>query len=447
MPGPGPHRTSATRPLRVVTINSHQPYLHLLGPLPHRLTIVERGMPGLPCPWDPRVRPLPPRACLTDYEEALRAARRRPFDVGVAHSVTDLLALRALSDRLVLVLHCTLTGRIAYEGSGVAPAAFAAAVGQYLARVPARVVFISELKRRSWRGLPGVVIPHGISPADYQGWTGGTPAVLRVANLQRRRDVLLNHSLQQEALVGVPNRLLGCNPDVPGAAPAASWDDLRAAYREHRCFLVTNHREFEDGYNLAVLEAMLTGMPVVTTPHPTSPIRHGEEGLVGETAEELRAHVTRLLHDHALASRLGARARRTAQELFPQAPFLAAWDRLLREAADRPTPELAWDGGAPATATPAPACPLASPVASASAPPGAAGALATPRAPDGPRLSLIRGQAGVPSAAWTAAAGRAAPPRGPTPVLRAVQGGLDGGLAGTRAGPTGRGPDPEEFPS
>lgn len=433
MPGPAPNRTSATRPLRVVTINSHQPYLHLLGPLPYRLTVVERGMPGLPCPWDPRVRPLPPRARLADYEEALRAARRRPFDVGVAHSVTDLLALRALSDRLVLVLHCTLAGRIAYEGSGVAPAAFAAAVGQYLARVPARVVFISELKRRSWRGLPGVVIPPGLSAADYQGWTGGTPAVLRVANLQRRRDVLLNHSLQQAALAGVPNRLLGCNPDVPGSAPAASWDDLRAAYRDHRCFLVTNHREFEDGYNLAVLEAMLTGMPVVTTPHPTSPVRHGEEGLVGETADELRAHVTRLLHDHALASRLGAQARRTAQELFPQAPFLTAWDRLLREAADRPTPGLDWDESAATAATAAPDRTAASPAPIAQS------------VPDRPRLSLIRGQAGAPLAAGTAAARDGGAARAAAPVLRAVPGGLGGGLAGPRAEPAGRGPG--ELPS
>ncbi len=333
--------------LRIVTVNSHQAYLHLLGGLPHRFTVVDHGLPAAPCPWDPRVRPLPRAWRTASLSEAGLFGRNRPFDVGLAHNVTDLLALRELCDRLVLLVHCSLAGRIAYEGSRVPPREFAALVARYLAAVPAELVFVSELKRRSWAGLDGAVIDHGIPADAYRDWTGEQPLVLRVANLQKRREVLLHHALQQEALRGIPNRLVGVNPELAGAEPASDWDDLRRAYREARCFLVTNHPVLEDGYNLATLEAMATGMPVVTTPHPTSPVRHGWEGLVAEDAAGLRAHVSRLLLDRDYAARLGAQARLTALRQFPYAPFLAAWDRLLRRVATAPR-----DYSPIATATP-----------------------------------------------------------------------------------------------
>jgi len=324
--------------LRILTINSHQPYLHLLGGLPHRFTVIDQGLKGFPCRWDSRVRPLPPLFSKDSMSKAAAEASRNPFDVALAHNVTDLLTLKELCPRLVLLFHCTLTGRVAYEGSHVNPADFAARIADFLQRLPVQVVFITPLKAQSWPGIPGRIIEPGVPLDAYQGYNGSHPAALRVANLQKRRDALLNHTLQQEVLRGVANTLLGYNPDVPNSLMASSWEELRQAYRDHRCFLITNHPELEDGFNLAVLEAMATGMPVVTTPHPTSPIRHGFNGLVGETNQQLRHHISRLIHDRDEALRLGHRARQTVAEQFPYTPFLAKWDRLFQEVAQRPSP-------------------------------------------------------------------------------------------------------------
>ncbi len=325
-------------PLRIVTVNSHQPYLHLLAGLRHAFTVVDHGLRGFGCRWQESVRPRPPHFATVGLTDASLRARERPFDVGLAHNVTDLLVLKELCPRLVLLVHGTLEGRVANERSQVSPAAFLATTRRYLELVPAQAVYISPLKARSWRGLPGQVIPHGLPADQYQGWNGELPAVLRVANMQRARDVLLGHALQQEVLRGLPSRLVGWNPDVPGAAPARDWEDLKSCYRRHRCFLISNQAPLEDGFNLALLEAMATGMPVVSTPHPTSPVRHGENGLVGETRAELRDHLTRLLQDRDLARELGARARATVLEEFPYSAFLAAWDRLLRQVAAEKTP-------------------------------------------------------------------------------------------------------------
>ncbi len=321
--------------LRILTINSHQPYLHLLAGLPHTFHVVDEGLRGSPCRWDNCVRPLPPGFQRLSLSAAATAAQRESFDVALAHNLTDMLALKDLCSRLVLLFHCTLTGRVVYEGSRIDPADFAARVLAFLEGVPAEVVFITEVKAHSWQGIPGRIIEPGIPLDAYDGYSGVRPAVLRVSNLQKRRDTLLNHSLQQEVLHGIANTLIGHNPGVTGSLPAGSWEELKAAYREHRCFLITNHPELEDGFNLAVLEAMATGMPVVTTPHATTPIRDGYNGLVGETAGDLRRHVSRLLHDRDLALRLGRRARESVAELFPQGVFLSRWDAVFHEVAQR----------------------------------------------------------------------------------------------------------------
>ncbi len=332
--------------LRLVTINSHQPYVHLLAGLPHELTVIDRGLEGGACGWDPRVRPLPDACRLAALAEARALAGARPFDVGIAHNVSDLLALRGLCDRRVLVIHVTLSGWMASEGCPVPPRAFIDLLRAYLRRAPALVVFVSPLKRLDWTGLPGVVQTPGVPEDVYSGYTGEQPVVLRVAHDLRRRAPQLRPALQEAALRGVPQLLLGHNAGTPAARPARDWDHLRAAYRTHRCLLVTNHPTREDGHNLAVIEAMMTGMPIVTTPHPTSPVRHGREGLVGRDAAELRAHLARLLHDPELARRLGAQARATAGARYPYAAFLDAWDRRLRRVAAAPPRQLAADAAA-----------------------------------------------------------------------------------------------------
>lgn len=331
------HEREPVDRLRVVTINSHQPYLHLLSALACDFVVVDTGLSAGTCRWDGRVRPLPARFRTVSLAEATVEAGQKGFDVALAHNVTDLLALKDLCDHRVLIIHSTLAGRIAYESSQTDPADFARVVCRYLEHVPAQVVFISKLKAESWLGLPGTVIVHGIPVEEYGGYTGEHPAVLRVANLQRQRDVLLNHTLQQVVLHGIPTTLYGWNPDVPGAAVAGCWEELKAAYCRFRCFLLTNRAPLEDGYNLALLEAMASGMPAVTTPHPTSPIRHYENGLVGEDADLLREHITRLLHDRDLAIKLGAEACRTVREVFPQDTFLNRWEHLLQRVADGET--------------------------------------------------------------------------------------------------------------
>jgi glycosyltransferase involved in cell wall biosynthesis len=71
---------------------------------------------------------------------------------------------------------------------------------------------------------------------------------------------------------------------------------------------------------LSVLEAMASGTPVVASRLGGLPevVRHGETGILvtpGDVAE-LRDAIATLLHDHALATRMGQRARETVLQRF-----------------------------------------------------------------------------------------------------------------------------------
>jgi glycosyltransferase involved in cell wall biosynthesis len=106
---------------------------------------------------------------------------------------------------------------------------------------------------------------------------------------------------------------------------ADDWEDLKEQLRTHRVYLYTPIFPYEDGYNLALLEAMATGMPIATLKSATSPVHDGSEGVVASTAEELRGRVIALLDDPAEALRLGNGARKRVEHEFPISRFQNAW--------------------------------------------------------------------------------------------------------------------------
>src|SRR5690606_3724519 len=89
----------------------------------------------------------------------------------------------------------------------------------------------------------------------------------------------------------------------------------------HRFYVHTADPELEDGYNLAMLEAMACGLPVVGCCHPTSPIEHGISGFLDDDPAALATFARRLLDEPELAARMGAAARATVERLFPPTAF------------------------------------------------------------------------------------------------------------------------------
>ena len=87
---------------------------------------------------------------------------------------------------------------------------------------------------------------------------------------------------------------------------------------------------------LAVIEAMLTGMPVaaLATTEVATVIRDGENGVAHTDLEHLVDGMKRLLADRAEARRLGARGQETARERFGMRRFVADWNAAFQEISD-----------------------------------------------------------------------------------------------------------------
>lgn len=334
--------------MRVLTFNWHEAYVSMLARTGGRFDVVER-LKGGSLAWMYGIRPLPANARIVKPSTARQQLRARLYDAVVCHNPGDLRWLAGCDVPTLLVFHNKLTTELALGGrSGAAAREAVRADVRRLVEANRRVslVFISASKRDDW-GLEGEVILPGIDLADYGGYEGCEAKVLRVGNLMKARDLMLGWSAQREILAGIPSTLLGLAGPGEGGRLTGSWNELRAYYRSHRVFLNTTVDPYEDGYNLAMLEAMATGMPIATTANGTSPITDGVDGLVSGDHACLAAGIRRLLEDPAQAARLGAAARATVARRFPHEAFVANWTRAI-EAASRPVPLPARPGGAAA---------------------------------------------------------------------------------------------------
>jgi len=326
-----------TAPL--LAFDCHEAWVYQLGALACPLEIIV-GLRGRHTEtWDENMRPVPPNARLVRLEEVLRGGRR--YECIVCHNLTDLLDSKTIDAPRVLVIHETLDSAI----RGVSAEGFRAAARRFVDVMGTHVVAISKLKGRSW-GFEENIVPSAVDPANYFPWKGTIASGLRVANHIHRRPHTLLWEFHERAFADLPMTIMGHNPDMPGVAPSANWSDLKEKLSAHRFYIHTADPTLEDGYNLATLEAMAAGLPVLGNRNPTSPIEHGVSGFLSDDPVELRQWALRLLADRELAGRMGRAAQSTVCKRFSSGRFAADFLHSIELAkgkwqARRQTPSLA----------------------------------------------------------------------------------------------------------
>lgn len=298
-------------------MNCHEAWVHQLGALDFDLDIVI-GLKGRQVTgWDEQMRPVPGNARLISLEQAL--GMRAEYHCMIGHNITDLLDLKGRQGPKLLMLHTTIEGRMAEATSVVSREELLEAVGTYVGLVRAHVVAVSALKGASWQ-LPHQVVPCAVDVAEYLEPTREVARGLRISNVITRRAKILMWDFHQRAFAGVPMTLIGHNPDL-GTAASRDWAELKLSLSQHRFFVHTAEPGLEDGYNMATLEAMAAGLPVLGNRNPTSPITHGVDGFLSDDPAELGESATRLIQDAELAARMGAAARETVRQKFPLSGF------------------------------------------------------------------------------------------------------------------------------
>jgi glycosyltransferase involved in cell wall biosynthesis len=308
------------RRLRVLTWHVHGNYLYYLSHMPHDFCLAV--LPGHPpghagrvgsLPWGPNVIEVDARRLAEERFDCVLYQSREHFERDRVQRLSP--AQRALPSIYLEhdppQQHPTATRHPAADGS-------------------VHLVHVTHFNALMWDNgdAPVSVIEHGVVLPPGVAYRGERAEGIVVVNDLGRRGRRLGLDLYLQARRQVPLALVGMGSAELGGAGEVANVELAAAIAPYRFFF---HPVRYTSLGLAVVEAMMLGMPVVgfaTTELP-SVIRSGVDGFVDLRLARLVDAMRALQDDPALARRWGEAARRTALERFHIDRFVADWDRLL----------------------------------------------------------------------------------------------------------------------
>jgi hypothetical protein len=297
----------------LLVFNCHEPWVYQLGYLGCKLDIIV-GLKGRYHPgWDEQMRPLPANSRLIKLDEALKS--KTDYYCIITHNTSDLLDVKFRNEPKIIVLHSTLEGRLVEEKVTINLAKLKKMLHQYLEIIGGHAVATSMFKGESW-GFTEDIVLFGLNTSEYYPHIGETACGLRICNFIESRRKILMWDFYEKAFSGLPVRLVGHNPTMPGVRAADSWEHLKKLMQSHRFYIHTADPRYESGFNMASVEAMTAGLPIIGNNHPTSPIKHGVSGFLSDDPVELRKYAMRLLADKKLALEMGRQARQIALDEF-----------------------------------------------------------------------------------------------------------------------------------
>ena len=297
----------------LLVFNCHEAWVYQLRVLGYNLDIIT-GLEGrYKESWDEQMRPVPAGSRLVSLSQA--HSTETPYYCIIAYSIADLLDVKHLSGPRLIVIHSTLERRVVEEKSNIAPEKMKAALHKYLQLVGGHAVAVSALKGKSW-GITDDIVPFGVDADDYLPYSGEKCSGLRICNFVENRWKIFLWDFHERAFAGIPVQLVGHDPNIPEAKAAQSWEQLKKILQSHRFYIHTADQRYEDGYNMATLEAMAAGLPVLGNRHFNSPVEHGVSGFLSDDAGELAKYARMLLADRDLAVSMGQEARKAVIERF-----------------------------------------------------------------------------------------------------------------------------------
>lgn len=304
---------------RILTFNSHTGYHYLLSKTGLDFDVVN---------WNTDERLIPKNFNLIQLDQAIQNIKQNKYDIVLSHKRDDLFFIlrnikRKSKIRIIYVIH----GR--YQRSGVSGGAFhkIAKAGyrqllKFLSKLyNLELVFITPAVKVSWE-LNGFVITPGIDINDFAESSMSLNKLLVVGNNLHRH--YFNFDFLKNISKSIPLSVVGYNPYIENCNKAKNFLDLLGYYKTHKAFLYLAN-EPEEGFNLSLLEAMASGLPVITMFHPTSPIIHNYNGFVAYSENEYMDYCKQLLQDETLAKKLGHNARETVKIYFSINEFVRKW--------------------------------------------------------------------------------------------------------------------------
>jgi glycosyltransferase involved in cell wall biosynthesis len=176
-------------------------------------------------------------------------------------------------------------------------------------------------------------------PAEWDGWHGGKgePFVGNITQDLLGRHPWTNAQFYIEATQGLQANPAGPGSErLPGGIGELSYEEMQDYLRAARCYVYTGTQPAS--YTLGLLEALMTGVPVVSIgPSWMRIFPHGSELFEGhefafahsDDPETVRTTLSTFLREPELAARCSQHQRHRAIQTFGLEPVAAAWQAFL----------------------------------------------------------------------------------------------------------------------
>lgn len=301
-------------------------------------------------PHDPKRPPLPD---VPHYPElqAVVDALDTPDNLGAAQSHIPGPILDWLGDDGIIIFHHLLDrlwgqwrhlrqdfkGRVVWRSVGQTDPQVERTAAYYRAQGLERVAYSPREEHIPGHAGYDALIRFYVDPDEWQGWTGEDAHVINITQRLFQRGQATNPSFWLEATKGLPAIPVGEGSDAhrgPGILP---FDEMKQALRSARAYLYTGTRPAS--YTLGFIEAMMTGIPIVSI----GPDAWGEgiEWMPGvfeahefassyhDDAERARMFLRDFLDAHDEAAIASKHQRQRAIDTFGKAKVMADWQAFL----------------------------------------------------------------------------------------------------------------------
>jgi len=176
-------------------------------------------------------------------------------------------------------------------------------------------------KERNIPGFAGedAMIRFYKDPDEWNGWTGEIAHVINFTQHLRQRDPYTNWGFWSEATRGLPVVAFGPGSEVIGGDGELSEEHMRSVLQSSRAYLYTGTQPAS--YTLGLIEAMMTGIPVVS---------------IGPAWMEVFPYGPQLFEGHEITqhwSNSTSQAKRMLDGLLSNKEFATAWSVAQRERA------------------------------------------------------------------------------------------------------------------
>jgi glycosyltransferase involved in cell wall biosynthesis len=190
------------------------------------------------------------------------------------------------------------------------------------------VVHVTNFNKLMWDNsrTPVTVIDHGITAPTVE-YSGKLERGIVIINNLKERGRRLGFDIYEQVRERVPLDLIGMDTKKVGGLGEILHPDLPEFISQYRFFF--NPIRYTS-LGLAVLEAMMIGVPVVglATTELVTVIDNSRSGFIHTDIEYLIERMNELIADPSLAKSVGMRGREVASQRFNIQRFASDWEKL-----------------------------------------------------------------------------------------------------------------------